>query len=127
MRGKTLDTSQLLILGNGFDLHCGLKSSYRDFFRHEILDTTVESFQIKKMQINDAGFWEKLLFTYYEVFGGIDYNWCDIENIIKNTLWLIYYGKNEKSENLKNGLCYIALKSFETNKFLFDSDEYQQN
>lgn len=24
--------AQLLILGNGFDLHCGLKSSYKDFF-----------------------------------------------------------------------------------------------
>lgn len=127
LRGKNLDTSQLIILGNGFDLHCGLKSSYRDFFRHEILDTTVESFQIKKMKINNAGFWEQLLFTYYEVFGGIDYNWCDIENIIKNTLWLIYYGNNEKSENLENGLCFIALKSFETNKFLFDREEYQQN
>ena len=24
--------SQLIVLGNGFDLHCGLKSSYKDFF-----------------------------------------------------------------------------------------------
>ena len=35
---------QLLILGNGFDLHCGLKSSYKDFFRSEILDTIGERY-----------------------------------------------------------------------------------
>ncbi|EFW89331.1 AbiH family protein [Streptococcus equinus] len=25
------EASQLIVLGNGFDLHCGLKSSYKDF------------------------------------------------------------------------------------------------
>ena len=31
-----MPSSQLLILGNGFDLHCGLKSSYKDFFQNEV-------------------------------------------------------------------------------------------
>lgn len=83
-------TAQLLILGNGFDLHCGLKSSYNDFFRCTILDPIGEQSGLQQMKAGVSGFWETLLFGYYKINNGnTDYNWCDIEAIIKDTLLTI--------------------------------------
>ena len=90
-------SSQLLILGNGFDLHCGLKSGYKDFFRNAILDTTKENFGIKNTQVGISGFWETLLLEYYIIYGSVDYNWCDIENIIKETLLRVLFIDKEMS------------------------------
>lgn len=50
------NSMQLLILGNGFDLHCGLKSSYKDFFRSEILDTYTEYWCYPKIKADCKGF-----------------------------------------------------------------------
>lgn len=83
-------TSQLLILGNGFDLHCGLKSSYKDFFEYTILDNIGKRFGLQQMKIDNSGFWEKLLLEYYKKYENKDFNWCDIENIIKDTVFYIY-------------------------------------
>ena len=85
-----MHTSQLLILGNGFDLHCGLKSSYKDFFQSTILDTIGKQFALHRMKAGVSGFWETLLFGYYKIHSGnSDYNWCDIETIIKDTILTI--------------------------------------
>ena len=84
-----MHSSQLLILGNGFDLHCGLKSSYKDFFQSTILDTIGGRYGLQQMKAGVSGFWETLLFEYYTNFGKTDYNWCDIEKIIKNTILTI--------------------------------------
>lgn len=97
-------TSQLLILGNGFDLHCGLKSSYKDFFRNVILDTSTESFGIEQLQVGVTGFWESLLLEYYKLRKKDDYNWCDIEKIIKDILLSIYYGKKPQDKNIMQGI-----------------------
>lgn len=80
------NSTQLLILGNGFDLHCGLHSSYNDFFRAMILDTVGERFGLKQMKDGVSGFWEGLLLEYYKVNVDKDYKWCDIESIIQNTV-----------------------------------------
>ncbi len=105
-----MKSSQLLILGNGFDVHCGLKSKYIDFFKFAILDNTGKRFGLRQMKIDDPGFWERLLFEYYKKYEDKDYNWCDIETIIKDTLWLICYGEDKKSTNLEKG---IWKKAFE--------------
>lgn len=89
------NSAQLLILGNGFDLHCGLKSSYRDFFRSAILYTSTENFGIQQLQPGVSGFWEGLLLEYYKLNSKTDYNWCDIELIIKDTLLLLVFADNE--------------------------------
>lgn len=83
------DSAQLLIIGNGFDLHCGLPSSYKSFFESTILDTHGEHFGLKQLKSNVSGFWEGLLLEYYKVNKDDKYNWCDIESIIQNTLWYI--------------------------------------
>lgn len=110
-----MEKSQLLILGNGFDLHCGLKSSYRDFFRGEILDTYSEQCRHPVIQKGSRGFWENLLFEYYKC-NKDDYNWCDIEAIIKDTLWQLFI----KSDLSDNGLWVYVLESIKTNRNLND-------
>ncbi|MCM1295445.1 MAG: bacteriophage abortive infection AbiH family protein [Muribaculaceae bacterium] len=126
-------TSQLVILGNGFDLQCGLKSSYKDFFRQCILDTTTINFGIKQMQADVTGFWGNLLLEYYKIYNKDDYKWCDIEKIIKDTLLTIYFGRNNSDKNINQGI-YSKAKKYLNNftvglgldklnhieKFLFD-------
>ena len=102
-------TSQLLILGNGFDLHCGLQSSYKSFFRQEILDTTTVNFGVIQLKAGVTGFWEKLLLEYYKIDKKTDYKWCDIEAIIKDTLWLIYFGEDYNSVDINRGMWKNAL------------------
>ena len=75
-------THQLLILGNGFDLHCGLQSCYEDFFKNALLDTIGKPFGIKQLRVGVSGFWENLLLEYYIKNGDKSYKWCDIESII---------------------------------------------
>lgn len=101
--------SQLLILGNGFDVHCGLQSKYRDFFRSSILDTIGERSGLRQLQAGVSGFWENLLLEYYKVDEKNDYNWCDIERIIKDTLLDIYFGKNP-SRSINQGIYHKATK-----------------
>lgn len=110
-------TTQLLILGNGFDLHCGLKSSYNDFFRNSILDTIGERYGLKHMEAGVSGFWECLLLNYYKVFGESNYNWCDIETIIRDSLWLVVFGERfAESSNINHGLWKSALECTKLNR-----------
>lgn len=111
---------QLLILGNGFDLHCGLKSSYKDFFHSIIFDNVSERNGIMQMKIDNPGFWEALLLEYYKANIYTNYKWCDIEEIIKNTLLLIFYGDDNFSESIENGLWYLALDSMLTGCNLYN-------
>lgn len=104
-------SKQLLILGNGFDLHCGLKSSYKDFFRYAILDTIGEHFNLAQMKAGVSGFWEGLLMEYYKAFGNLDSSWCDIEAMIKDTLYFIYCGDDKESIGVSNGFWLKALNS----------------
>ncbi|MBD5099722.1 MAG: hypothetical protein HDT29_00215 [Clostridiales bacterium] len=130
-------SKQLLILGNGFDLQCGLRSSYEDFFNSEIIDDISKNFHLQKMKPGCVGFWETLLFYYYKQIGNSKYDWCDIETIIKDTLWIIYYGDKNKLNNHNKSLwhdviicaktkeiperyaCYIINGNEEQIKYLF--------
>ena len=65
---------QLLIIGNGFDLACGLKSSYKDFFDNYLNPISSTS---SKM------YWEQ----YFKNMSSLksdqgDYSWTDIETQI---------------------------------------------
>ncbi len=116
-------TKQLLILGNGFDLHCGLASSYEEFFKSEILDGYSEICKNPRMKDDCSGFWEGLLFQYYLQNGSEDYNWCDIEKIIMETLWQICFGNNiNEPANINSGIWIAALQR--RNNGLFPIDEY---
>ena len=123
----------LLIIGNGFDLACGLKSKYSDFFNACIKDK-VKDFDASIP--ND--FWQRLMNEYYLQDKHADYNWCNIEEIIKNTLSslferdsatkklaifakaLSYAVSNRDLKNIKEKCEYIELSSiaFFNDKFI---------
>lgn len=111
-------SNQLLILGNGFDLHCGLKSSYKDFFRYTILDTIGARFGLVQLKAGTYGFWEHLLLEYYKKFGEEDYNWCDIERIIKNVLSGILTDDPSNDFNIRSEI----LSSVRCNLDLYQQD-----
>lgn len=96
--------SNLIIIGNGFDLQCGLETSYYDFLKHRkskldkqiikidilcqrdisIIPINVSQLLIDNLVSNfqELTFWD-LIFLYYEKrrnFGNID--WFSIEEII---------------------------------------------
>ena len=61
------------------------------------------------MKAGVSGFWETLLFGYYKIHSGnTDYNWCDIETIIKDTL-LTIAGNNK-------GIAFNALENVKRNE-----------
>ena len=64
-----MNNDVLLILGNGFDLNLGLKTSYADFIK--------DTFDINKECEDD------LCNYMVEVFKEGDKNWIDIENELK--------------------------------------------
>lgn len=83
--------SKLLILGNGFDLHCGLKSSYSDFFNYLLKD---KDFKIVYNYLYDnktersevrTNFLWALLLSYHQETNSI--LWKDIECIISAFLY----------------------------------------
>jgi len=75
----------LLIIGNGFDLACGLKSKFSDFYNACLVDKTNHAFGIFRPL--SSGFWQGLLFKHGQQNGHrVDYNWCDIEGIVEDTL-----------------------------------------
>lgn len=99
-----------LILGNGFDLQCHLKTSYSDYFlfdssKNDALKNWVEIFESKaedylSFQIsNHKSAWKELKgFDYFNIWDILFYlvsfenkdickwNWCDIESTIANCL-----------------------------------------
>ena len=118
-----MDSSQLLILGNGFDAHCGLRSTYKDFFRSSILDTIGEPFGLKQLQAGVSGFWESLLLEYYKVDEKDDYKWCDIEKIIKDTLFSVFINQSYGGTELWRIANANANSSRQPNEIIIDIEK----
>jgi len=85
----------LLIIGNGFDVACGLKSRYSDFFdaciqgKYGMIDI---GHMLRKSMFPPKNFWQNLLLVYAWNVGTNDYFWCNIEDIIQKTLYQINNG-----------------------------------
>jgi len=65
---------QLIILGNGFDLACGLKSTYKDFFNH-----------ILEKEESKSNYWY-YIFRSLSIKNKINNGWTDIERQILTEL-----------------------------------------
>ncbi|MDE6618533.1 MAG: bacteriophage abortive infection AbiH family protein [Clostridiales bacterium] len=116
--------TQLVILGNGFDRHCGLKSDYESFFKSEILDCEAENSNILKMQDNCTGFWETLLFKYYKQNPHHNKNWCNVEALIQDTLELLYFGKSKWLGETVYSIRDIALQRAKSKQFFQESNDF---
>lgn len=103
---------QLLIIGNGFDLACELKSKYIDFYNSSIKGKYFFD------PDNVENFWQILLCYYEEKNNKAEsYNWCDIENIINKTLCLINFGVSPIS-----GLFWSVWNSIKSPTEITDKD-----
>lgn len=92
---------QLIVLGNGFDLYCELRSSFNDFFtpRKKQLNKILEENIIKSQKLNELDNidnvvtkWKEAGLTAWDIIlssPGLsrltsESNWCDIESAIAN-------------------------------------------
>lgn len=130
---------QLLILGNGFDLKCGLKTRYCDFFKWRFLnafkqddishqfinileslgDKNIDYFSLNKInwerdKNSHLTRWDCIFLAAEECLNDKEIQqWQNIENIIFNVISLILVGDNYSGENLnyKNSIRGNSSKS----------------
>lgn len=105
-----MNRQELLILGNGFDLACGLRSTYHDFFKYRFeqilqeyeipLNTDVFNtiknhcdsfktivFDAVNPQFGPLNFWDAVfIFKLSENTISDNGNWCNIERVIKEVV-----------------------------------------
>lgn len=121
--------SQLIILGNGFDLRCGLKSSYKDFF--ESIKQEIENYLSNPNNTfsnKPVYFWEELWFNYYKKHNETDITWYNIENIIKETLWHINFGEGSAADpKNSNGLWYNGWSCYYKRELPYGKFEYEKD
>lgn len=72
-----------IVVGNGFDLHCGLKSSYGDFF-----DYFKTKFDNIKSWIDK---YSNNFFNNYLVGASLSDCWVDFEDFDKNSVWDLFF------------------------------------
>jgi hypothetical protein len=86
VEGFRTNWHQLIIIGNGFDLQCGLRSEFGDFFKPrfdaigKISDCTRDTWQ-SAIEDNGLTLWDFIL------EGNVDSPWCDVEGTIER--WVL--------------------------------------
>lgn len=70
-------------------LHCGLKSSYKDFFQSSILDNIGVQYGLRQKKAEAIGFWENLLNEYYKNLEMIIIDGVILKQFIKDTVLTI--------------------------------------
>lgn len=133
-------TNNLVIVGNGMDLHAGLKSRYEDFFKTAYLNdiykplldaiTLRESNNIynqiiKHLTNNDINAWDIIFILNHIEYKKEDYNWFEIEKLIKyqilnqNSYLNRSYSYVMNSKNLQSSFNLPNIKSV-VNKLDFE-------
>ncbi|MDT2903713.1 AbiH family protein [Lactococcus lactis] len=119
----TRTVKQLIILGNGFDLTCGLKSKFIDFFDYV---NEQEEHPIKN----------NLFMSLFQIYGkpSQDTTWADVENVLKKSLGIIHKyfedgGVNNQASFLmislerKEGISHneLPVRNFQNAQFYYDA------
>lgn len=106
---KSLQKAKIVV-GNGFDLYCGLKTKYKDYFDHnkdkyhfindkyrEYLDVSIVDFDFSDKRINLLNSWD-LFFALNSVDNNqmFDSNWCDIERLMLSS-FPVHVSSNERN------------------------------
>lgn len=93
--------SQLVILGNGFDLACGLHSRYEDFFNWKYSELEEKSIiknfirNPKTLKKSDITFWD-IFFMIERNYSKRNPNWSNIEEAIGQVVSYVFYSKEGK-------------------------------
>lgn len=88
--GKKCHNHHLIVIGNGFDLSCGLASSFKDFFepRMRVVDSLVSeegSCDYEAIKARGLTAWDLILRSRKDMEArAFNVNWCDVETAIAN-------------------------------------------
>ena len=110
---------QLLILGNGFDISCGLRSRFSDFFEDRVHalenvgdiegDELVAFCADKHLTV-----WDLILASRHAIPGGyMEANWCDVESAIAMVVLDLDYDQDEVNPK------YEAVTAYSVSKYLY--------
>lgn len=78
----------VFVIGNGFDLSLGLRTSYKDFFKSKYFKTDDEKVHQLHLQLSFSSFNEYTkasVFDYLKAYSNLT-NWCDIEGALGESL-----------------------------------------
>lgn len=88
--GKRCHNHHLIVIGNGFDLSCGLASSFKDFFepRMKAIDSLVTeegACDYEAIKARGLTAWDLILRSRKDMEArAFNVNWCDVETAIAN-------------------------------------------
>lgn len=88
--GKRCHNHHLIVIGNGFDLSCGLASSFKDFFepRMKVIDSLVSeegTCDFEAIKARGLTAWDLILRSRKDMEArAFNVNWCDVETAIAN-------------------------------------------
>lgn len=88
--GKRCRNHHLIVVCNGFDLSCGLASSFKDFFepRMGVIDSLVSeegSCDYEAIKARGLTAWDLILRSRKDMEArAFNVNWCDVETAIAN-------------------------------------------
>lgn len=124
--------SQLIVLGNGFDLHCGLKSSYKDFLYYVITQKYAKYFPSDSEESSEKvfGYFKEYLKVREEKFGKLYF-----ENINLNispqifpdiNIWylILFHERTRQSSNWSD--IESVIEKYVSSKFIFNKDKEKQ-
>ena len=137
---KTINS--VLIIGNGFDLHCELSSTFFDYYAKKCLNVVSAFYKMfekglyedaQKLYLSNEGninFWSFLLYVHYYIGNQFkigdtkNKNWFDIEHLLCDALYLKIYD-GFKLEDYIN-IAFDSLKS-STNIRKLDNKNVREN
>lgn len=110
---------QLLIIGNGFDISCGLRSRFSDFFEGRILkleaaDNLEGDELVKFCADKHLTVWDLILASRHAIPGGyMKANWCDVEFAIAAAVLDLDYDRDEINPK------YEAVTAYSISEYLY--------
>ena len=130
------EANQLIVLGNGFDLHCGLKSSYKDFLYYVITQKYAEHFP------NDSEKSSEKAFDASANYVGVRRIRFDDTQFNRNTkmndtilpdinIWYLILFHEKLMQSLDSSSNWSDIESviekYVSGKFIFDNDNGKQS
>lgn len=84
--------NRLIIIGNGFDLECGLKSGFESFFTSRF-----DNGSANRPNPDEMNLWDYIFQFVKEAKGDIPYDWKDVEAVIKDWIRVIFDASDDVS------------------------------
>lgn len=111
--GSLIDPTwhQLLVLGNGFDLECGLASRFSDFMKERISQMDVDSYRVEYWR----SLFDEMRLTAWDFIlrDSTDVYWFDIEQLIAE--WVVSLASKQTGRDSLSRKLLAAIKRYPFN------------